>query len=77
MPYVAALFFFPGCGGRSGSVWVDVGEGVGLAAVVAAFVGWFPSDGSEGALEEGVVNYVALVIFALDDPVAGIGFTLP
>ena len=47
-----------------------------LAAVVAAFVGWFPGDGGEGSLEEAVVDDVALVIFAFDDPVAGKGFAL-
>ena len=47
-----------------------------LAAVVTAFAGWLPGDWGEGALEEGVVDDVALVIFSFDDPVAGIGFAL-
>ena len=47
-----------------------------LTAVVAAFAGGFPGDGSKGALEEGVVDDVAFVIFSFDDPVAGIGFAL-
>ena len=47
-----------------------------LCAVVATFVGWIPWDRSEGALEEGVIDDVALVIFALDDPVAGKDFAL-
>ena len=61
-----------------------VGEGCGwvsdwsscLAAVVAAFAGGLPGNGGEGALEEGVVDDVTFVIFAFDDPVAGIGFAL-
>ena len=47
-----------------------------LAAVVSAFAGWLPWDGSKGALEEGVVDDVALVVFAFDDPVAGISLAL-
>jgi hypothetical protein len=47
-----------------------------LASVVAPFVRSLPWDGGEGALEEGVVDDVALVVFAFDDPVAWIGFTL-
>ena len=47
-----------------------------LCTVVASLVGWFPWDGSEGALEESVIDDVALVIFALDDPVAGKDFAL-
>jgi len=43
---------------------------------VAAFAGWFPRDSGEGALEEGIVDDVALAIFAFDDPVAGVGFAL-
>jgi len=43
---------------------------------VAPFVGRLPGDRGEGALEEGVVYDVALVIFTFDDPVAGIGFAL-
>ena len=35
-----------------------------------------PWYGREGALEEGVVDDVALVVFAFDDPVARVGFTL-
>jgi hypothetical protein len=48
----------------------------GLAAVVAAFARGFPWNRCEGALEEGVVDDVTFAVFALDDPVAGIGFTL-
>ena len=47
-----------------------------LAAVVTAFAGRFPGNGGKGALEEGVVDDVTLVVFAFDDPVAGIGFAL-
>lgn len=47
-----------------------------LAAVMAAFVGRLPGDGCKGALEEGVVHDIALVVFALDDPVARIGLAL-
>jgi hypothetical protein len=47
-----------------------------LRAVVAAFGRWFPRDRGKGALEEGVVYDVALVVFAFDDPVAGKGFAL-
>ena len=43
---------------------------------MAPFVGWIPWDGSEGALEEAVIDDVALAIFALDDPVAGEDFAL-
>jgi hypothetical protein len=43
---------------------------------VAAFGGRLPGDGSKGALEEGVVDDVTLVIFAFDDPVAWVGFAL-
>ena len=43
---------------------------------MAAFTRGFPGDWSEGALEEAVVDDVALVVFAFDDPIAGIGFTL-
>ena len=53
----------------------SVGSGR-LAAVVAAFARGLPGDRGKGALEEGVVDDVALVIFAFDDPVAGIGFAL-
>ena len=48
----------------------------GLASVVTPFFGGLPGDGGKGALEEGVIHDVALVIFAFDDPVAGIGFAL-
>jgi hypothetical protein len=48
----------------------------GLAAVVSSFVRGLPGDGGEGALEEGVVDDVALVVFAFDDPVAGVDFAL-
>jgi hypothetical protein len=48
----------------------------GLAAVVAAFAGGLPGDWGKGALKEGVVDDVAFAVFALDDPVAGIGFAL-
>ena len=47
-----------------------------LAAVVAAFARRLPGDGGKSALEEGVVDDVTLVVFAFDDPVAGIGFAL-
>jgi hypothetical protein len=47
-----------------------------LASVLASFVRLLPWDGSEGALEEGVVDDVALVVFAFDDPVARVGLTL-
>jgi hypothetical protein len=47
-----------------------------LCTVVAPFVGWLPWNGNEGALEEGVVDDVALAIFALDDPVTGEDFAL-
>jgi hypothetical protein len=47
-----------------------------LAAVVAAFAVGLPGNRSEGALEEGVVDDVALAVFAFDDPVAGVGFAL-
>jgi hypothetical protein len=60
-------------------VWVEVEirRGAGrLAAVVAAFARGLPGDRGKGALEEGVVDDVALVIFSFDDPVAGIGFAL-
>jgi hypothetical protein len=52
------------------------GRGGKLAAVVAAFARGFPGNRSKSALEEGVVDDVALVIFSFDDPVAGIGFAL-
>ena len=45
-----------------------------LCAVIATFVGWIPWDGNEGALEEGVIDDVALVIFAFYDPVASKDF---
>ena len=54
-------------------LWLDDQE---LCAVVASFVGWIPWDGNEGALEEGVIDDIALVIFALDDPVTGEDFAL-
>jgi hypothetical protein len=44
-----------------------------LAAVVLAFI---CRDGREGFLEECVVEDVAVAVFALDDPVTGIGFAL-
>jgi hypothetical protein len=47
-----------------------------LTAVVSSFVRGRPGDGGEGALEEGVVDDIALVVFAFDDPVAGEGFTM-
>ena len=43
---------------------------------MAAIVGRIPGDRGKGALEEGVVDDVALVVFSFDDPVAGIGFAL-
>ena len=54
-------------------LWLDDQE---LCTVVAPLVGWLPWDGNEGALEEGVIDDVTLVIFALDDPVAGKDFAL-
>jgi len=48
-----------------------------LAAVVAAVARGLPGDRGKGALEESVVDDVALVIFSFDDPVAGVGFALP
>lgn len=45
-------------------------------AVAAPFVHGLPWDRSEGALEEGIVYYIALVVFAFDDPVAGQDFAL-
>jgi hypothetical protein len=57
------------------SGWISAGRG-GLAAVVAAFARGLPWNGCEGALEEGIVDDVALAVFAFDDPVAGIGFAL-
>ena len=47
-----------------------------LTTVVSSFVRGLRSDGSEGELEEGVVDDVALVVFAFDDPVSGIGFAM-
>jgi hypothetical protein len=72
-------FFFFGlrCSGAGGLVEVEIREGAeDLAAVVAAFVRRLPGNWGEGALEEGVVYDVSLVIFTFDDPVAGIGFAL-
>jgi hypothetical protein len=43
---------------------------------MAAFAGRLPGDWDKGALEEGIVNDVAFVILAFDDPIAGIGFAL-
>ena len=43
---------------------------------MATLLGGFPGDGSEGALEEGIVDDVALVVFAFDDPVSGVGFAM-
>ena len=43
---------------------------------MAAFARGLPGDGGEGALEEGVVDDVALAVFALDDPVTGKDFAL-
>ena len=43
---------------------------------MTAFVGGLPWDGGKGALEEGVVDDVALVVLAFNDPVAGKGFAL-
>ena len=54
-------------------LWLDDQE---LCTVVASFIGWIPCDGNEGALEEGVIDDVALVIFAFDDPIAGKDFAL-
>jgi hypothetical protein len=47
-----------------------------LTAVVAPFVRGFPGDRREGALEERVIHYVALVVFAFNDPVARKHFAL-
>ena len=47
-----------------------------LCTVVAPFVGWLPWNGNKGALEEGVIDDIALAIFALDDPVTGEDFAL-
>ncbi len=61
--------------GQAGVVlrlWLDQA----LGSVVASFVGCVPWDGNEGALEEGIIDDVALVIFALDDPVTGKDFAL-
>jgi hypothetical protein len=79
LPWDAALS--ASAGGRGVGVgfmsWVTAnGAKDYLTAVVTAFVRWLPWDGSEGALEEGVVDDVALVVFAFDDPVAGKGFAL-
>jgi hypothetical protein len=57
------------------NVWVMPPD-TRLAAVVAAFPGGLPGDRRKGALEEGVVDDISFVIFAFDDPVAGIGFSL-
>ena len=54
-------------------LWLDDQE---LCTVVAPLVGWLPWDGNKGALEEGVIDDIALAIFALDDPVAGKDFAL-
>jgi hypothetical protein len=62
--------------GRNGSVRLILRSKGRLAAVVATLVRRLPGDGSEGALEEGVVDDVAFVIFAFDDPIAGVGFAL-
>ncbi|HSY35998.1 MAG TPA: hypothetical protein VK814_09635 [Acidobacteriaceae bacterium] len=43
----------------------------GSAAVLFSFLDWFPRGGHEGALEEGVVYDILLVIFACNDPVPG------
>ena len=76
MPYVTARFFCPGYGGPESSGLGWIGAEAELAAVVATFARWFPRDGSKGALEEGVVDDVAFVILAFDDPVAGVSFAL-
>jgi hypothetical protein len=47
-----------------------------LTTVVATFAGRLPGDGCKGPLEEGVVDDVALVVLAFDDPVAWVGFAL-
>jgi hypothetical protein len=55
------------------------GRGLGgcaLTAVLTPFVCGHPGDGGKGALKEGVVDDVAFVIFAFDDPVAGMGFAM-
>jgi hypothetical protein len=43
-----------------------------LTAVLSPFIRRLPGDGGEGALEERVVDNVALLVFAFDDPVAGV-----
>ncbi len=76
MPYATALFLF-GREDRGRLVKVEVsGQGPGLAAVVAAFAGRLPRDRGKGALEEAVIDDVALAVLAFDDPVAGKGFAL-
>ena len=60
--------------GQAGFAFVV--DGQELCTVVASFIGWIPCNGNEGALEEGIVDDVALVIFAFDDPVAGKDFAL-
>jgi hypothetical protein len=58
---------------RRGNAWdYDV---LGLGAVVAGFVVAFPGirlEGSEGALEEGVVNHVAFAVLSADNPVSAL-----
>ena len=62
--------YFPS---RRGNAWdYDV---LRLGAVVAGFVGVFPGirlEGSESALEEGVVYDVAFAVFSADDPVSAL-----
>jgi hypothetical protein len=47
-------------------------DSTGLTAVLSSFIRRLPRDGSEGALEERVVDNVALLVFSFDDPVAGV-----
>jgi hypothetical protein len=45
-----------------------------LRAVMSSFFGGLPRNGSKGSLEEGVVDYVSLIVFALNDPITGKNF---
>jgi hypothetical protein len=45
-----------------------------LTAVLPPFIRGLPCDGRESALEEGIVDDVVFLVFAFDNPVAGIGF---
>jgi hypothetical protein len=76
LPYATAPYFRPDHARPGVVIEIEKGEAVRLTAVVASFVCGLPGDGGEGALEKGVIHYVALVVFALDDPVAGKDFAL-